>query len=461
MHYLIQLNLYLIVFYAFYFFFLRRETFYQANRFYLMLSGIFSFLIPFMHTDWVQGWFVTREVSEIISTYSLKPLEIPVATVSGSLYNISIYTLLVGGYLLGLCFFTVRFGLNVLKTLRFVASFDSDSTHAFTFFGKIRMGRALAQYKSVLDHERVHVIQCHSFDIILFEVIAALCWFNPFVYILKKEIKLLHEFQADDFASKRADSKAEYAALLVSQQFGIAPDFLIINTFFKESFLKSRIIMLSKEESQKRALLKYGLVVPIFLGMMVMASASIAKSDNLRKVEEFVEEVVVETPISKAVKEVKIDLSEFNKNGIVKSLSDEEDLSFKPEVKVKQETLFKTSKTILAEETETKVEEIFVGTEEAPAFPGGETEMFKYLGQNIIYPKEAQQANVQGRVTAQFVIEKDGSISNVKILKGLGFGLDQEAVRAIIAMPKWSPAFQNGRAVRVYYNLPVLFSLTE
>ena len=108
---------------------------------------------------------------------------------------------------------------------------------------------------------------------------------------------------------------------------------------------------------------------------------------------------------------------------------------------------------------ETKEEQIFIGVEQSPEFPGGTSAMYKFLGQKINYPAAASRANVSGRVTVQFVVEKDGSIGAVKVLKGIGFGCDEEAVRVIKSMPKWSPGKQNGRAVRVYYTLPVMFTL--
>lgn len=108
-----------------------------------------------------------------------------------------------------------------------------------------------------------------------------------------------------------------------------------------------------------------------------------------------------------------------------------------------------------------KEEEIFVGVEQQPEYPGGEKAMYAFLGKNINYPAAATRANISGRVTVQFVVEKDGSIGTVKVLKGIGFGCDEEAMRVIKSMPKWSPGKQNGRAVRVYYTIPVMFQLSD
>lgn len=106
-----------------------------------------------------------------------------------------------------------------------------------------------------------------------------------------------------------------------------------------------------------------------------------------------------------------------------------------------------------------KEEEIFTTVEQNPEFPGGQTEMYRYIGDNMKYPSAAQRANVSGKVFVKFVVERDGSIGDIQVLKGIGFGCDEEATRVIKSMPKWSPGRQNGRNVRVYFTMPISFRL--
>lgn len=106
-----------------------------------------------------------------------------------------------------------------------------------------------------------------------------------------------------------------------------------------------------------------------------------------------------------------------------------------------------------------KEEQIFTTVEQQPEFPGGVSQMYKYIGENIKYPSAAQRANVSGKVFVKFVVEKDGSIGDISVLKGIGFGCDEEATRVIKSMPKWSPGRQNGRNVRVYFTMPISFRL--
>ncbi|MCR5424388.1 MAG: energy transducer TonB [Bacteroidales bacterium] len=113
----------------------------------------------------------------------------------------------------------------------------------------------------------------------------------------------------------------------------------------------------------------------------------------------------------------------------------------------------------IEEEQEVVEEEIFVFVEEQPGFPGGDAELYKYLGENIKYPDLARNGNIEGQVFVRFVVEKDGSISNVRVMRDIGGGCGNEAVRVVKAMPKWKPGKQRGKAVRTEFNLPVRFTL--
>ena len=104
-------------------------------------------------------------------------------------------------------------------------------------------------------------------------------------------------------------------------------------------------------------------------------------------------------------------------------------------------------------------EEVFVVVEEEPEFPGGMEALYRYLAANIHYPAEAKAEKIQGTVFVSFVIEKDGSVSNIKVLRDIGSGCSEEAIRVVQAMPKWKPARQRGKRVRAQYTLPIKFKL--
>ena len=111
------------------------------------------------------------------------------------------------------------------------------------------------------------------------------------------------------------------------------------------------------------------------------------------------------------------------------------------------------------EEEEVSEQEVFTIVEEMPSYPGGDVKLYEYLGKNIKYPQIARESGIQGRVFVNFVVEPDGSVSNVKVMRGIGGGCDEEAMRVIKSMPKWKPGKQRGKAVRVTYTIPVVFKL--
>jgi protein TonB len=129
------------------------------------------------------------------------------------------------------------------------------------------------------------------------------------------------------------------------------------------------------------------------------------------------------------------------------------------EVIVAPEETAGPTKVEAAVEAAPKEDQIFTVVEQNPEFPGGMAALGQFLGKNIRYPPAASRANVSGRVFVSFVVNTDGSIQDVAVLKGLGFGTDEEAMRVVKAMPKWRPGKQSGRPVRVKYNLPINFQL--
>jgi periplasmic protein TonB len=112
-----------------------------------------------------------------------------------------------------------------------------------------------------------------------------------------------------------------------------------------------------------------------------------------------------------------------------------------------------------AEEESEEERQIFMVVESMPEFPGGEPALYKYLAENIKYPQMAKESGIQGRVFVTFVVERDGRVTDVRVLRGIGGGCDEEAIRVVAGMPKWAPGKQRGKPVRVQYNLPVKFTL--
>lgn len=144
---------------------------------------------------------------------------------------------------------------------------------------------------------------------------------------------------------------------------------------------------------------------------------------------------------------------------VIEIVEDDEEIE-EEELEIEEEVEEDTEVEFIEEEEEEVVEEsIFKIVEKMPEFPGGEEALLKYLGKNTKYPPMAKDAGISGKVFVTFVVEKDGSISDVKLLRKIGGGCDEEALRVVKNMPKWSPGKQRGKNVRVQFNLPINFIL--
>lgn len=151
-----------------------------------------------------------------------------------------------------------------------------------------------------------------------------------------------------------------------------------------------------------------------------------------------------------------VTLADVNDDVGLPNMDDMNKISSNIPIDIKPEIIIEKPVDII-EDPETKPAEIIV--EEMPLFPGGDTERLKFLAANILYPTQATENGIQGTVYFQFIIDSKGNITDVKILRGIGGGCDEEALRVIKMMPQWKPGRQNGRTVRVLYNMPVVFKI--
>lgn len=434
--YLIQVNIYLILFYAFYVLVLQNETFFKWNRIFLIGSGILSFFIPVIQSEWVRQLFVTDEIVQVKQI--LNPVllsEVQIGVVSNQSLTMSDYIYI--AYFTGLILFLLKF----LWQLVLVSKSFERETVAQSFFGKVKVADHVPSRDSIVKHEHVHAAQFHSADVIFFELLAIVNWFNPIVYAYKKSVKYIHEFIADEVASEET-GKTDYAMLLVSTVFGIQKEQLA-NNFFNQSLLKKRIIMLHKTKSRKAALLKYGLSAPLFIAMIVFSSASIDKIP-LQKFSP-IKEAIGSKPMDDIIVDPSID-TDLDASKIAKA-----DIQYEEPSAVSS----------MQPASDTSGIYDLASIEIMPEYPGGIAKFYEWIGQNYRYPAAAHKAGVSGRVFMTFVVEKDGTLSDIRILKELGYGTGEAAVQMLSKSPAWKPGIQNGKPVRVQYNLPISLQLNK
>ncbi len=442
--YLLLVNLYLVLFYGFYALLLRSETFFHLNRAYLVISSLLSFYIPLIHYDWVSKLFITQRVQQTISVYA-KPITVYQFKPIVEEQHITIGNVIVFIYAAGALFLVARLIGQLISLKRIFSTPESSS--AFSFFNSIRLGANLDNKDIIEAHERVHVSQWHSADVMLIEFIAIINWFNPIVYVYKRGIKHIHEFIADKQAVKNGTTKAEYALLLLSQTLK-TPAHELANTFFNNSLLKRRILMLQKSRSTYMALLKYGLSAPLFMLMLVLSSAAVIKNHTVRFFNHKAEEVFQAPATSLSPVKIINNKEESNDKPIVKDVA--------PGVDQPLET---KSKSVSAAKLHT--DPIFVSVEQEPQFKGGMLAFYQFLALNLDYPEQMIRYNIQGKVIVALTVEKDGSLSDIRSVQDVGYGSAEEAIKVLKSSPKWQPGYQNGRPVRVRYTLPINFALEK
>lgn len=423
--YLLLVNIAIIISYIIYYFTLRKLTFFQWNRIYLLGSVAFALLIPVGLFIDLSSYLDDQVYIPAVNMGELIDISVVVSSSQGtSIYLVDVLKWI---YLIGL---GVSLGLMLWKLWQVRQLFQSQASYlGFSFFNKMFLGKAIKQYESIERHEQIHIEQGHSYDILFMELFKSLNWFNPLVYTMTKEIKFQHECIADELSS---EDKVAYAELLVAHAMKV-PHNVLVHEFSNQSFLKKRIIMLFKNKSSKNKRYLYLGIVPAVLvvGLSTLIFNTSRAKSAVAKVESKMEDVKLPTQ-NDIVK---------NDNNNLNSIS---------------------SLSIIAQDTlKEGGDELFTETEILPEPKGGMNAFRKWVGDNYQYPQDAIDADVKGTVKVSFIVEKDGSLSEIKILEDLGHGTGESAVNVLKKSPKWNPAIQNGRIVRSAYSLPIRLDLTH
>ncbi|WP_175634619.1 M56 family metallopeptidase [Pedobacter ghigonis] len=274
LYYLLEANLYLVIFYGFYRLFLHRETFYGLNRYYLIFSTVLSFTLPFF-----QLGFLKEEV--VISYAAFSPIQQPTTLLTFENAFLLFYCLISLGLTIKICSGLGRLQSIVRKAKKTKENGITliemkNSKMAFSFFNLLFIDPGLDHKTTILKHEMVHIRQRHSLDILLFELIQISSWFNPITYLIKNDIKLIHEYLADEVTTNKDIPKYEYAMFLIQNSYG-SQKVSLTNHFFNSSLLKNRISMLNQTKSAKWARLKLLFVIPITGFMLCLSTTAFTK----------------------------------------------------------------------------------------------------------------------------------------------------------------------------------------
>ena len=393
---------------------LEKETFHRLNRIIILGCLILSFIVPFIH--------FTSGTNPTVNMLR-QAVQLPEIMIDGNGSEQSIWNLadiMICIYIIGV---VAIFTMTVVQTASLILRLRkceqiadnrgntivlTDYTISpFCFFHYIVMSRDdYANNRGfILTHEQEHIRLRHYIDLIILQVATIIQWFNPFVWLIGKNLKAIHEFEVDEAVLNKGIDATQYQQILVIKAVGnrLQP---FANNLNKES-LKRRIIMMNQKKSNRWMMLKALFIIPVAT-LAVSVFANTSDMSNM----------------ANAVNTTTNTLSTTN---------------------------------MQPQQPDTKV---FVVVEEMPKFKGGESAMMEFLMMNMKYPQTAVKAKQQGRVIVGFIVRKDGTVSDVHITRSVGYDvLDKEAMRVVKSMPAWEPGKQNGKPVNVKYNVPITFRL--
>lgn len=551
MVYFLKINVAIALFYAFYRLFFYKDTFFTWRRTALLCFFAVSAIVPLFN---IQTWIEQQEpmaaMADLYATVVLPELTLTPQP------ETDWKQLLADGigivYWLVVALLTARFLVQLTGIIRLgrrcpTQKIDDTTVHLlprpegpFSFFRWIFVypdAHTGEELHEILTHERTHARQWHSIDVMIGELACIVCWFNPFAWLMKREIRTNLEYMADEKVLETGhDSRTyQYHLLGLSHHKAAAT----IYNSFNVLPLKKRITMMNKRRTRAIGRTKYLMFLPLAALLMIVSNIEAVARATQKITAEVMEAVtpaetpevqpqpeniaplpkqepdniapssqpemnvapipqqekskkvtykgkIVDDEAGNPISDVKI-IVDHKYQSITKSTVNAQG-EFRIETSPEASILFEHTKSngsklvrfctpkVLAQmnpdnmvielipyidiKTAATEADVYEVVENMPEFPnGGMTALMKYLSDNIRYPEAAHKAGIQGRVTVQFVVGKDGSIGNVSILRGVNADLDAEAIRVISSMPKWKPGTQKGEPVKVKYTVPVMFRL--
>lgn len=536
--YFLKINVGIALFYVFYRLFFCKDTFFHWRRSALLCFFGVSLLYPTLNLqEWVRVHEPMVAIANLYATTLLPEVTLETAaTPTGINWQEITARSLEIIYLCGVIFLFIRFIVQLVSIIRLriqckVTEIQNVRVHIlnkasdpFSFFHWIFIhpeSHTEEELAEILTHELTHARQLHSIDAVFSELMCIACWFNPFVWFMKREIRNNLEYMADNHVLQTGYDYKTYqyhllelahhkAAATLYNSFNVLP-------------LKNRIKMMNKKRTKKIGRTKYLMFLPLAALLLIVsnieavarATKDFAKGmiqtveEKTERTTDVVQPAVAEMarpaiPTAAPLQEKKVEykgvIVDENGKGLANATLGAridnngtfQDLNL-PKVKTDANGKFSFTATegivgitiktknsaafhnitqqdrlnlkielrsATAMQKNMEEQEVFDVVEKMPVFPGGQTALMKYIAENLRYPVKAQQTSTQGRVMASFIVEKDGTISNAGIIRSVSPELDAEAIRVISTMPKWTPGMQRDKEVRVRYTVPIAFRLS-
>ena len=401
--YILKSAVYISVFLAIYMLMMRKTTFFRLNRIVFLAGTFICLILPAINVALPENVLTTMPIPMILEEVEITgksagnfPLDIlEIIFLSGALVSLAV---------------TARSYIMMRKMMSCAEKTDMDGISvritdsecpSFSYGRNIVISRKdLEENPAILIHEKMHIRCRHSIDLLLYSLVTVVHWFNPLVWIARTELKMLHEYEADELTIKQGINITQYQLLLVMKAVGTR-QFQLANGF-NHSKLKNRITMMYKNKTNKWMRLAYLVCIPALALTMCCCSQNKNKQEN------------ADVSAPETVEQTAAEPMPFS------------------EIDVK------------------------------PSFNGGDAgEFAKWIGTQMTYPEECKEEGVEGRVMVNFTIGTDGKVTDVKVLRGVHEKLDAEAVRVISMSPDWAPGMHEGKAVPVSFTIPIMFKFNE
>lgn len=485
-NYILQVILFQVLFLAIYDFFLSKETFFTKNRWYLLSTPMLSFLIPFIKIPSFQKAVPQAFMVQLPEIF-LSPEKVIQKSITETTFYESVNYITVL-FWIGVCLFSILFLIKlgkiinlirkqeVIKQSSFTLILIPNQTKAFSFFHYIFLGKEIKETNrgKIIQHELVHSNQKHSLDLVFFELLKIIMWFNPMIYFYQQRITLVHEYISDAIVVK-SENKETYINNLLSNFFQVE-NISFINQFYKQSLIKKRIMMMTKTQSKKMNQLKYLVLIPVLGSMLFYVACTQSENDlPAATINEYQGKIKIQNEF------YFIKQNEFGKTIGFNSRGEEVDvLSLLPESvvalnfengKLVTEFSYAVKKNNSTDSqaykylgTTSEIKEVsFMAIDKAPTFPGcepGDKDCFskmvqKHFSSNFDanMPKTLGLKPGRKRVFIAFKIDKEGNIVDVKA-RAPHKKIEEEVIKVMNLLPKVTPGEQEGKAVAVKYSIP-------
>lgn len=436
--YFLLANVYALLLYGLYALFLKGNNSQRWSRFYLLGSLALALLLPLVMLDlpFIDSSGTLQNVSALLPEVILYSGSNKPGTVSTDWWLI--------GYMAIVVLLIARLGKRFLTLRQFLAGLTFTKENGYQIAFNTGIGPASYNKRilfpgheanpDMLKHEQAHIICKHHYDKLFLSLLSCFCFPVVLLYIIKNELEIIHEFEADQLA---ASDKEEYAYLLLNSHFN-THRFHLLQSFFHHP-IKRRIIMLQQTKNSSAGMRKLLLTATItFAGLAILF-----QSEGYLHAQK-------KQPEQSAAKKTKPALQQ------IKSAASS------PEQNSSKTQTHKYPEVVAAKQEATTAglsEQNYKDVEEMPQFPGGLEGLIKFISENIAYPAKAKKDGIQGKVIAEFIVSKTGELKDIKILNELSPECADEVKRVLSLMPTWTPGKQDGENVNVYFTLPVQFKL--